>query len=348
MRLGTTTFSFTNEWLTRRLHNAELLERAAAFELGPGLEVVGHQLWRGYPNLDRDEILAFRRLCDRLGFEPAAIGGYVDLLRRPGRRALRSTRLAASSSPQIATAAARVPGHPPPRRRPGPGARAGRAVRRARRRRPRDRGPGRPDAGRPGGGGVLECASASGSPYVALVLDFSVSMTRRSRRRSSTPSAVPACVATTSSAIVALWVAVRLVGRALRRDLGDGCRATAAQDEARAGFFRFGRQAPRAWLPLVPSSPTHTPSSGSSTPTGRRADRRQRAHLSTCSAAAASRASSRASGAAAHGSTSTTWTHSRSSAPPRAARPSDPSPGGVAHVMSPTNRPRTGQGGIPR
>ena len=104
MRLGTTTFSFTNEWLTRRLTQAELLERAAAFELGPGLEVVGQQLWRGYPSLDRDEALAFRRLCARLGFEPAAIGGYVDRLRRPGRP-LSVDEAVADLEAQIATAA---------------------------------------------------------------------------------------------------------------------------------------------------------------------------------------------------------------------------------------------------
>src|SRR6476646_1972279 len=141
MRLGTTTFSFTNEWLTRRFTRTELLERAAAFELGPGLEVVGQQLWRGYPSLDRDEVLAFRRLCERLGFEPAAIGGYVDLLRRPGRRRPRGA--------DRRRGRARIPGRAAPRRHPRGRARARRLVGRARRRRPRDRGPGRPGARRP-------------------------------------------------------------------------------------------------------------------------------------------------------------------------------------------------------
>ena len=85
MRLGVSTFSLTNEWLSRRYTLESLLERIAEAGLGPGLEVIGHQTWRDYPRLTREQVLDFRRLCERLGLEPAAIGGYVDLLRRQGR-----------------------------------------------------------------------------------------------------------------------------------------------------------------------------------------------------------------------------------------------------------------------
>ena len=197
MRLGTTTFSFTNEWLTRRYTQAELLERAAAFELGPGLEVVGHQLWRGYPILDRDEVLAFRRLCAGLGSSP--LRSEATSTCSVGPAAALPRRVLAALEAQITHRSARVPGHEAPRRRPGPGARAGRAVRRAHRRRPRDRGPGRSDAGRPGGGG---------DPRVRERLRVAVRRSRarlqrlddgRSRRRSSTRSAVQAWRPTTSS-----------------------------------------------------------------------------------------------------------------------------------------------------
>src|SRR5438034_162744 len=85
MRLGTSMFSFTNEWLTRRFTLEQLLARAAELNLGPGLEVVGFQTWRTYPLLTTEEALTFRRLVDILGFKPVALGGYVDFARRPDR-----------------------------------------------------------------------------------------------------------------------------------------------------------------------------------------------------------------------------------------------------------------------
>ena len=82
MRLGVSTFSLTNEWLSRRYTPESLLERIAEAGLGPGLEIIGQQMWRDYPRLTQEQVLDFRRLCERLGPEPAAIGGYADLLRR--------------------------------------------------------------------------------------------------------------------------------------------------------------------------------------------------------------------------------------------------------------------------
>ncbi len=250
MRLGTSTFSFTNEWLTRRFALAELLERAASFQLGPGLEVVGHQLWRGYPALGRDEIVAFRRLCARLEFEPAAIGGYVDLLRRPGHP-LSVDEAVAELQAQIA-AAARL-GFPVIRLHVGiPVGALERVVSSAERagvvlatevqggQAPAD----------PAVAAILDCRERLGSPHIALVLDFSVSM-----------SAVPATfvdavrragmAADDLGRIVSLWEGGASTGEVLAA-IADAPAPPAAHDEARAGFFRFGRQAPEAWLPFVP------------------------------------------------------------------------------------------------
>ena len=67
MRLATTAFSFTNEWLTRRYTLEQLLARVAELNLGPGIELIGFQAWRGYPGLPAEDVLAFRRLVDDLG-----------------------------------------------------------------------------------------------------------------------------------------------------------------------------------------------------------------------------------------------------------------------------------------
>ena len=78
-------FSFTDEWLARRHTLEQLLTRMAELELGPGLEVIGYQTWRSYPALAPGEIRQFRRLVERLGLVPAALGAEVDLLRRVDR-----------------------------------------------------------------------------------------------------------------------------------------------------------------------------------------------------------------------------------------------------------------------
>jgi hypothetical protein len=82
--LGTTLFSLTPDW--RQGANASsLLERVADAECGPAIEVIGHQAWRGFPELSASDERDFRDAIDRLGLMPAALGVYTDLYRRPGR-----------------------------------------------------------------------------------------------------------------------------------------------------------------------------------------------------------------------------------------------------------------------
>ena len=97
---------------------------------------------------------------------------------------------------------------------------------------------------------ILECRERLRSPNVALVLDFSVSMT-------AVPGTFVDAVRRAGMAaddlerIVSLWESGSSTGEVLAA-IGEAPAAAAAKDEARAGFFRFGRQAPDAWLPLVP------------------------------------------------------------------------------------------------
>ncbi len=156
---------------------------------------------------------------------------------------------------------------------------------------------------------ILECRERLG-PVIALVLDFSVSMTAvpasfaDAVRRAGMP-------ANELADIVSLWDGGAPTGEVLAA-IGAAAAPTAAQDEARAGFFRFGRQAPEAWLPLVPVVAHAHAKFWQLDETGDEPTV-DNAALFACSATAASTAWSRASGAAARGSTSTTWTPSSSS-----------------------------------
>ena len=101
--LGTTLFSLTPEW-RRGADAVALLERLAAVGCGPAIEVIGHQAWRGFPQLSADDERAFRSAVARLGLRPVALGVYTDLFRRPGRPMTTDEALA-DIRPQLEAAA---------------------------------------------------------------------------------------------------------------------------------------------------------------------------------------------------------------------------------------------------
>jgi hypothetical protein len=246
MRLATTAFSFTNEWLSRRYTLEQLLRRIAAEDLGPGVELIGFQAWRSYPALTSDEVLAFRRLVDDLGLEPAALGAYVDLARRVDRP-MSTDEAIEFLAPQVTLA--RALGFPLVRLHPGIPADVLERV--------------------ADHGGVTLAVEVQGGQTpvdpivesvldmrertlnVALALDFSVAM-----------DAVPAAFVEKLAehglqrddidALIARWEAGAST-RELFAAVAQIDAPAAALDEARAGFVRFGHQDPQAWRPLVPA-----------------------------------------------------------------------------------------------
>jgi sugar phosphate isomerase/epimerase len=81
--LGTTLFSFTPDWRAGA-DAVSILERVAAAGCGPALEVIGHQAWRGFPEVSADDERAFRDAVERLELVPVALGVYPHPFRRPG------------------------------------------------------------------------------------------------------------------------------------------------------------------------------------------------------------------------------------------------------------------------
>jgi hypothetical protein len=82
--LGTTLFSLTPDW-RQGADAVSILERVAAAGCGLAIEMIGHQAWRGFPQLSATDERDFRDAVDRLGLIPVALGVYTDLFRRPGR-----------------------------------------------------------------------------------------------------------------------------------------------------------------------------------------------------------------------------------------------------------------------
>jgi sugar phosphate isomerase/epimerase len=82
-RLGVTLYSFTPDFHAGRLTFEDLMVRAAG--LGPGLEVIGFQSFRGFPETARDVERRFHRLVEEHGWELACLDGNVDVAVRADR-----------------------------------------------------------------------------------------------------------------------------------------------------------------------------------------------------------------------------------------------------------------------
>jgi sugar phosphate isomerase/epimerase len=81
--LGTTLFSFTPDWRAGE-DATSILARVAGAGCGPALEVIGHQAWRGFPAVSADDERAFRDAVERLELAPVSLGVYPHPFRRPG------------------------------------------------------------------------------------------------------------------------------------------------------------------------------------------------------------------------------------------------------------------------
>ncbi len=83
--LGTTLYSFTNEWLQRLYTLEELVDKVAESDLGPAVEVVGFQSFREYPDVSDEFARRFRDLLERRGLTPSCLGGNCDVGRHRDR-----------------------------------------------------------------------------------------------------------------------------------------------------------------------------------------------------------------------------------------------------------------------
>lgn len=84
-KLSTTLFALTNEWLSREYTFESLVAKTVELGFGPGLEIVGFQSVRGYPNLDPEFERSFKNLVERYELEPSCLSANIDMARRPDR-----------------------------------------------------------------------------------------------------------------------------------------------------------------------------------------------------------------------------------------------------------------------
>jgi hypothetical protein len=83
--LGVTLYSFTPDFHRGRYTFDDLVVKAAELGLGPGLEVIGFQSFRGFPHVPKEIETRFLRLVDEHGWELSCLDGNVDVAVRPDR-----------------------------------------------------------------------------------------------------------------------------------------------------------------------------------------------------------------------------------------------------------------------
>jgi sugar phosphate isomerase/epimerase len=82
LRLGTTLFSFNNEYHSRRYTVEQLIDRVGELDLGPGLEILGfshiREYARSYPQVSDEFVNMFGRAVERNNLEPSCLSMNCD------------------------------------------------------------------------------------------------------------------------------------------------------------------------------------------------------------------------------------------------------------------------------
>lgn len=85
IQIGATMYAFTNEYLTRKFDFEGLLREIATRDLGPGVEVIGFQSIRGFPEVDDSIVDRFKELVAELDLQPTSLAINSDRFLRPGQ-----------------------------------------------------------------------------------------------------------------------------------------------------------------------------------------------------------------------------------------------------------------------
>ncbi|MFO1466261.1 MAG: DUF6379 domain-containing protein [Steroidobacteraceae bacterium] len=103
-RPGSTLYAYTNEFLSRRYGFEDLLREVSNRGIGPGLEIVGYQSIRGFPEVSDAFADSFKSRVTELGLVPTSLGINADQEIRRGQL-LDEDELVAYHEPQLHAAA---------------------------------------------------------------------------------------------------------------------------------------------------------------------------------------------------------------------------------------------------
>ena len=84
-QVGVTLYSFTNEYLSYKWSFEDLMQKAAELGPGQGVEIVGPQHHRCFPEVSNEFERIFKSSCERNHLTPTSYGAYADPGMVPGR-----------------------------------------------------------------------------------------------------------------------------------------------------------------------------------------------------------------------------------------------------------------------
>jgi sugar phosphate isomerase/epimerase len=80
LQLGTTLFSFTNEYHSRKYSVEQMIDKVGELDLGPGLEILGFSHIREYPGVSDEFVEMFRTAVERNKLEPSCMSMNCDVM----------------------------------------------------------------------------------------------------------------------------------------------------------------------------------------------------------------------------------------------------------------------------
>jgi hypothetical protein len=83
--LGVTLYSFNDEFYRYKYSFEDCMQKAGALGPGTGIELVGPQMMRSWPEVSEEFEKTFKRLVEKYELRPIAYGGYEDIGRTTGR-----------------------------------------------------------------------------------------------------------------------------------------------------------------------------------------------------------------------------------------------------------------------
>lgn len=79
IKLATSLFSYGYEWNSGQYTLEDVIAKTRALDLGTGLEIIGFQSIRGFPNVSNRQISEIRNLLDKYEFEPVCLDANIDV-----------------------------------------------------------------------------------------------------------------------------------------------------------------------------------------------------------------------------------------------------------------------------
>lgn len=79
IKLGTSLFSYAYEWNSDNYSFEDIIRKTRELNLGTGLEVIGFQSFRGFPNITKNQISEIKNLFDKYEFEAVSLGANIDV-----------------------------------------------------------------------------------------------------------------------------------------------------------------------------------------------------------------------------------------------------------------------------